>query len=74
MAKVGDKYILHSSNGMDYTIEVININDYRPSEEKYGVDVYDGNGVYAGDVMFVGDSFLNQNNVELIDGEEDEDE
>lgn len=66
MAKVGDKYILHSSNGMDYTIEVININDYRPSEEKYGVDVYDGNGVYAGDVIFIGDEFLNRCDVELI--------
>ena len=74
MAKVGDKYVLHSSNGMDYTIKIINISDFRPPEEKYGVDVYDGNGVHAGDVMFVGDSFLSQDKVELIDGEEDEDE
>jgi hypothetical protein len=60
MAKVGDKYILHSSNGMDYDIEIINVNNFRPPEEKYGADVYDGNGVYAGDVMFFGDDFLRQ--------------
>lgn len=60
MAKVGDKYILHSSNGMDYDIEIINVNNFRPPEEKYGANVYDGNGVYAGDVMFFGDDFLRQ--------------
>ena len=27
---------------------------------KYGVDMYDGNGTYAGDVMFFGDDFLNK--------------
>ena len=58
MIKIGDKYILHSSNGMDYSIEVVNINDYREPDMKYGVDIYDGNGVYAGDVTFVGESFL----------------
>ena len=58
MAKVGDKYILHSSNGMDYDIEVVNVSDYREPDMKYGVDVYDGNGIYAGDIMFVGESFL----------------
>ena len=58
MAKVGDKYILHHSNGMDYDIEVINVNNYREPSMKYGLDVYDGNGTYAGDVMFVGEDFL----------------
>ena len=58
MAKVGDKYILHSSNGMDYSIEVVNVNNYREPSMKYGINVYDGNGTYAGDVMFVGESFL----------------
>ena len=66
MAQVGDKYVLHSSNGMDYSIEIINVNDFRPPEQKYGVDVYDGNGVYAGDVIFIGDEFLNRRDVELI--------
>lgn len=60
MAKVGDKYILHSSNGMDYNIEIINVNDCREPSMKYGADVYDGNGVYAGDVMFFDDDFLNK--------------
>lgn len=60
MVNVGDKFILHSSNGMDYSIEVINMNDYREPDMKYGIDVYDGNGTYAGDVMFVGESFLNK--------------
>lgn len=31
MAKVGDKYILHSANGMNYDIEVVNVNDFRES-------------------------------------------
>ena len=60
MAKVGDKYILHSRNGMDYNIEIINVNEFREPDMKYGADVYDGNGVYAGDVMFFSDSFLSQ--------------
>ena len=60
MAKVGDKYILHSSNGMDYSIEIININNYREQDMRYGAYVYDGNGTYAGDVMFFSDEFLSQ--------------
>lgn len=60
MVKVGDKYILHSENGMDYSIEIVNINNFREPDAKYGADVYDGNGVYAGDVMFFGDDFLNK--------------
>ena len=58
MIKVGDKYILHSSNGMDYSIKVVNVNDYREPSMKYGIDVYDGNGTYAGDVLFVGEGFF----------------
>lgn len=58
MVKVGDKYILHSSNGMNYSIEIINVSDFREPSMKYGADVYDGNGVYAGDVMFFDDDFL----------------
>ena len=60
MAKVGDKYILHSSNGMDYKIEIVNVNEYREPSMKYGVDMYDGNGTYTGEVMFFGDDFLNK--------------
>lgn len=60
MAKVGDKYILHSSNGMDYKIEIVNVNSFREPSMKYGADIYDGNGVYAGDVTFFGDEFLSK--------------
>lgn len=60
MVKIGDKYIFYSENGMDYNIKVININDFRPPETKYGADVFDSNGVYAGDVMFFGDEFLSK--------------
>ena len=58
MVNVGDKYILHSSNGMDYNIEVVNVNDFREPSMKYGIDMYDGNGTYAGDVLFVGENFF----------------
>ena len=60
MIKVRDKFVLHSSNGMDYDIEVVSVNDYREPSLKYGIDVYDGNGTYAGDVMFVGEDFLSK--------------
>lgn len=60
MAKVGDKYILHSNNGMNYDIKIVSVNDFREPNAKYAADMYDENGVYAGDVVFFGDSFLSQ--------------
>lgn len=60
MATVGDKYVLHSENGMDYDIEIISVNEFREPNMKYGADVYDGNGNYAGDVMFFDDYFLDK--------------
>ena len=59
--KEEDKFIFHSSNGMDYAIEVVNINIYREPSMKYGLDVWDQNGTYAGDVTFVGDDFWKKN-------------
>lgn len=56
--KINDKFVFRSRNGMDYRIEVININNYREPSMKYGCDVWDGNGNYAGDVTFVGDDFF----------------
>ena len=56
--KVNDKFIFHSRNGMDYQIEVININNYREPSMKYGCDIWDKNGTYIGDVTFVGDDFF----------------
>ena len=58
MVEVGDKYILHSINGMYYDIEIINVNYFRPPDEIYAADIYDGNGTYVGDVMFFGEEFL----------------
>lgn len=60
MAKVGDKYILCSENGMVYNIEIINVNNFREPSMKYGADIYDQNGTYAGDVVFFDDAFLNK--------------
>lgn len=57
---IGDKYILHSENGHDYSIVVININEFRPPNMTYGLDVYDDNGNYAGDVVFVGAPFFDK--------------
>lgn len=60
MVKIGDKYILRSSNGMKYDIEIVSVNELREPSMKYAADVYDGNGVYAGDVMFFGDDLLSK--------------
>lgn len=60
MAKVGDKFILHSENGMDYKIIIENVNDYREPSMRYAIDVEDGNGIHPDDVMFVGDDFLSK--------------
>lgn len=63
--KKNDKFILHSSDGTDYRMEVININEYREPSAKYGLDVYNADGVYAGDVMFFGDNFFEKNRDKL---------
>lgn len=60
MINIGDKYILHSENGHDYDIEVVNINYFRPPDMTYACDVYDDNGIYAGDVMFFGEEFFDK--------------
>lgn len=60
MYKVGDKLVLHSVNGHDYDVEIVNINEFRPPEEMYGVDIYDDQHVYYGDVYFCGKEFLDK--------------
>ena len=60
MANVGDRYIFHSENGMDYTVNIVNVNLFREPSMKYGADVFDSNGTYAGDLMFFGDDFINK--------------
>lgn len=59
--KVGDKFILHSKDGHDYTIKIVNINRFREPDMKYALDVYDlnGNGI-SNDVVFCGDELLNK--------------
>lgn len=64
--QVGDCYILHSENGMDYKIKIVNINYFRPPDMIYGADVYDENGNHPGDVMFFGDNFF-ENNKDRLD-------
>ena len=68
LVDINDKFILHSENGKDYTIKVVNINTYRPPEQKYVVDVWDDQGQYAGDVKFVSDMFflLNREKLEKV--------
>lgn len=58
--RVNDELVLHSSNGMDYKIVIVSINYYREPDSIYAIDMWDGNGTYAGDVLFVGDDFLNK--------------
>ena len=60
MANVGDQYIFHSVNGLEYTINIVNVNLFRESSMKYAADVFDNNGTYAGDVMFFGDDFIDK--------------
>lgn len=59
MAKAGDKYILHSANGKDYNIEIINVSDYRPPEMKYAINITGENDYTSADVLFCDDDFLN---------------
>lgn len=58
--EVDDEFIFHSKNGEDYKIRVININEFRDPWMKYGCDIWDGNGTYVGDVVFMGDDFFNE--------------
>lgn len=60
MHKIDDEFRFKSENGMTYKIVIVNKNEFRSPDEKYAADVWDGNGVYAGDVMFFGDDFLNK--------------
>ena len=68
--KKGDEFILHSSNGLDYECQVINISDYRPEEMKYALDVT-VNGESLPDVSFVSDQFF-QLNEAIIEFKEEE--
>lgn len=60
MIKLGDTFIFHSSNGMDYKIVIVSINDFREPSMKYGADIYDENENSVDDIMFFGDDFLDK--------------
>ena len=63
--KLNDRFILHSENGHDYNITVVNINEFREPSMKYACDVYcEGNHV-GDDFMFVGDEFFEKNQDKL---------
>ena len=66
--KVKDKFILHSTDGNDYDIEVVNVSLFREPELKYALDVrLDGEPV-SNDVFFVGDNFFEIPQVEKVEG------
>ena len=56
--KVGDHYILHSEDGHDYDIKIINVNEYRPPDMLYAADVYCNGKICYNDLEFLGDSFF----------------
>lgn len=58
MINTGDNFILDYSNGLTYLVKVISINDFRGPDMKYGIEVYDKNGL-SGEIRFVSESFLN---------------
>lgn len=60
--KVGDKFILHSDNGADYKIEVVNINDFREPSMRYAVQAYDPYGEPCDRLCFIGDDFFTTHN------------
>lgn len=60
MIKKGDKFKLNSSNGQVYAINVWNVNNCRPPEQRYITEVY--NCTEKGlvdDEYFCGDKFIN---------------
>lgn len=58
--RVGDKLKIDLEDGTTYDIIVVNINNFRPPKEKYGIDLWDENGTYFGDVVFVGQDFMDK--------------
>lgn len=67
---IGDEFILHSENGRDYTIEIVNANECREPSLRYAADVWDDEGNCPEDLMFFGDEFFekNKSKIEKISG------
>ena len=66
--KVGDKFILHSTDGNDYDIKVINVNLCREPDMKYALDVRFNGEPISNDVFFKGDDFFELPQVEKVEG------
>ena len=60
--EVGDKFMLHVPNSTPWNIEVININEYRPPDEKYAVDISTASQPIF-ETLFCGDDFFTQSNI-----------
>ena len=58
--KEGDKLILHSVDGHDYAIEIVNVNPYRPPDMIYAVDVFLDGHSQNDDVIFVPEEVLDE--------------
>lgn len=64
--KSGDRFILHSENGKDYEIRVINVNEYREPGMECACDIFlDGLSVNK-DVWFCSEEFLLSEKCEKI--------
>jgi len=58
--KEGDKLILHSVDGNDYEIEIVNVNPYRPPDMIYAVDIYIDGHLQNDDFVFVPEEVLDE--------------
>lgn len=64
--KTGDKFILHSSDGLNYTIVIVNVNTFRPPDMTYACDVFNEKGLMCNqDLLFIGDDFFSINKDKL---------
>lgn len=59
-----DVLYFDSENGLTYRVEIVSINEFRPPENKYAIDLIDpnGNSYYDayGDFAFVGQDFIDK--------------
>ena len=58
--KEGDRLILHSIDGNDYEIEIVNVNPYRPPDMIYAIDISINGHPQNDDVIFVPEEVLDE--------------
>lgn len=58
----GDKLILHSKDGHDYDVYIVNVNECRPPEMWYALDIYNDQKqcCTSDDYFFCGEDWLAQ--------------